>query len=361
MSDPRDDRAPADQERERGANSEGATPTRDPDEPGEEATTETPDDGKPADGPSESGTEAPDDRESDDRVDRDSGADDRVDRPVRTRETKRQSDDVREGRQDTLRSKRTRSNTSGPQAPARKRGSTNDDSRLTRLLQYTFDIVSSVTIVALIGALLFATSGVWPPLVAIESPSMEPHIDTGDLVFVMDEQRFAGPGAIGESGVVPARAGEKTGYRTFEGYGDVIIYEPDGNDEATPIIHRAMFWVESGENWYDRADSAGVGGADNCEELANCPASHAGFITRGDNTVSNKRYDQAMGISEPVKPEWVIGTAEYGVPGLGQVRLLSGEVRSTNVTATTATNATSGTDVTTSANSINTAPATPTP
>lgn len=343
MSDPRDDRAPADQERERGGNSETSPATQDPDELGDEDPTETPDDGKSVDGPDDSGTETPDDRESDDRP----------------------------GRRDTRQSKTPRSNSSGPQAPARKRGATTGDSRLTRLLQYAFDIVSSVTIVALIGALLFATSGVWPPLVAIESGSMEPHIDTGELVFVMDEHRFAGPGAIGESGVVTAQAGEETGYRTFEGYGDVIIYEPDGNENATPIIHRAMFWVESGENWYDRADATGVGGADNCDELANCPAPHAGFITKGDNTVTNERYDQAMGISEPVKPEWVIGTAEYGVPGLGQVRLLSGEVRSsgemrsTNVTATAATNViaatntTIATDTMTPTNSSDTAPATP--
>ncbi|WP_394324558.1 S26 family signal peptidase [Halorhabdus tiamatea] len=251
---------------------------------------------------------------------------------------------------------------SGVRKPTQTRSPSGDGGdRWKHVLQYAFDIVSSVVIVALIGALLFATSGVWPPLVAIESASMEPHIDTGDLVFVMDEQRFPGPGAIGESGVVPARVGEETGYRTFEGYGDVVIYEPDGNGEATPIIHRAMFWVADGENWYDRADSTGVGGADNCEELANCPAPNAGFITKGDNTVSNKRYDQAMGISEPVKPEWVIGTAEYGVPGLGQVRLLSGEVRSTNVTATnvTATNATDRDRLTAPTNSSDTAPATP--
>ncbi|ACV11786.1 Signal peptidase I-like protein [Halorhabdus utahensis DSM 12940] len=234
--------------------------------------------------------------------------------------------------------------------PPQRRGSASgSDSWLTRVFQYTFDIASSVLIVVLIGALLFATSGVWPPLVAIESPSMEPNIDTGDLVFVMEEHRFSGPGATEESGIVPARAGQETNYRMFNGYGDVIIYQPDGNGEATPIIHRAMFWVAAEENWYDRGDPAAIGNADNCEELANCPAPHAGFITKGDN---NRYYDQVGNqFSGPVKPEWIIGTAEYNVPGLGRVRLLTGEAQSRYGTvAKDAEHVTAGTTVTAATN-----------
>ena len=33
------------------------------------------------------------------------------------------------------------------------------------------------------------------PMVAIESPSMEPHMERGDLVFLMEEHRFAGGAA----------------------------------------------------------------------------------------------------------------------------------------------------------------------
>ena len=234
--------------------------------------------------------------------------------------------------------------------PPQRRGSASgSNSWLTRVFQYTFDIASSVLIVVLIGALLFATSGVWPPLVAIESPSMEPNIDTGDLVFVMEEHRFSGPGATEESGIVPARAGQETNYRMFNGYGDVIIYQPDGNGEATPIIHRAMFWVAAEENWYDRGDPAAIGNADNCEELANCPAPHAGFITKGDN---NRYYDQVGNqFSGPVKPAWIIGTAEYNVPGLGRVRLLTGEAQSRYGTvAKDAEHVTAGTTVTAATN-----------
>jgi signal peptidase len=176
--------------------------------------------------------------------------------------------------------------------------------------------------VALVAVFLFAISGLWPPLVAIESGSMEPQIQTNDLVFVMEEHRFPGPGSHGETGVVTASAGERTGYESFDRPGDVIVYRPDGLDRRTPVIHRAMFWVEDGENWYDRADPAHLGGAENCAQLANCPADHAGFVTKGDY---NDRYDQVgrpgRPISEPVKPSWVVGTAEARVPWLGNVRL----------------------------------------
>ncbi|MGB9951834.1 S26 family signal peptidase [Haloarcula marismortui] len=193
-------------------------------------------------------------------------------------------------------------------------------------MMYVTDIVSSAGSVLLVGVLLFAVSGVWPPLVAIESPSMDPHIKEGDLVFVMEEERFSGPGD--HRGVVTAASDDS--YRKFQQPGDVIVYEPDGNSRQTPIIHRAMLWVDAGENWYDRANKDYIGSADSCDELSSCPADHAGFITKGDN---NGRYDQvgSSPISEPVKPGWVIGTAEMRVPLLGQVRLQWNQAGATDV------------------------------
>jgi signal peptidase len=190
---------------------------------------------------------------------------------------------------------------------------------------FAYDIVNSAVAVLLVGALLFAVSGVWPPMVAIESPSMTPQMQTGDLVFVMEETRFSGEGAHEETGVVTARVGETTDadYRKFQRQGDVIVYEPRGNGETTPIIHRAMFWVEEGENWYEKADKQAIGRYDACgetpgEALPNCPAPHDGFVTKGD---ANARYDQVDELSGPVKPEWIVGTAEVRVPLLGCIRL----------------------------------------
>ncbi|OYT64944.1 hypothetical protein B6V00_05130 [ANME-1 cluster archaeon ex4572_4] len=71
---------------------------------------------------------------------------------------------------------------------------------------------------------------------------------------------------------------------------------------ATPIIHRAMFWVEAGEEMPDGR-----------------PAPHAGYITKGDN---NPGYDQPLLGVEPVKPEWVIAVPRARLPYLGYPSLI---------------------------------------
>ena len=185
------------------------------------------------------------------------------------------------------------------------------------------ELAISAGAVLLIGLLLFSLSGVWPPMVAVESGSMEPHMQKGDLVFVADADRFASADAYGDTGVVPADQGAEVSYLKFGDYGDVIVFKPDGNDDSTPIIHRVHLWVSAGEDWYDRADPAYVGGAENCEELRNCPSPHDGFITHGDN---NPGYDQVLGQSAPVKEEWVIATARVRVPWLGWIRLYVSEL-----------------------------------
>ena len=193
-------------------------------------------------------------------------------------------------------------------------------------LIYVRDVLTSVMIVVAIGVLLFAASGVWPPMVAVESGSMEPNMERGDLVFIVDNGRFTPDGAVDDggasTGIVPADLAERNGRTKFNRPGDVVVFRPNGNAGQTPIIHRAMFWVESGENWYDRADRDAIGSADDCEALNHCPAPHAGFITKGDNELTNRNYDQTSRLSAPVRPEWVVGTAELRIPYLGHVRLL---------------------------------------
>lgn len=185
------------------------------------------------------------------------------------------------------------------------------------------DLIVSIAIVLLFGGYLFAISGVWPPMVAVESGSMEPNLERTDLVFVMDTDRFQPDDAVADTGVVVARDGATTGYEQFGNPGDVIVFEPNGDADQTPIIHRAIFWVEEGEDWIERADDRFLRGTDSCAAVAGCPAPHDGFITKGDN---NQAYDQvgAGRISQPVRPAWVIGTAELRVPGAGWVRLQFG-------------------------------------
>ncbi len=182
------------------------------------------------------------------------------------------------------------------------------------------DVASSVALVAVVGLLLFAVSGLWPPLVAVESPSMEPNMHKGDLIFVVEDGRFAGEGAVGDTGIVTMQRGEESGYSKFGNPGDVIVFRPNGETATTPIIHRAHFWVEEDERWVETEASEELVGDASCEEVSTCPAPHAGFVTKGDN---NPGYDQAGSGADTtvVKPEWVTGKAMYRIPWLGYVRL----------------------------------------
>ncbi|WP_280587636.1 S26 family signal peptidase [Halorubrum sp. Boch-26] len=200
-------------------------------------------------------------------------------------------------------------------------------------LMWIREMLSSVAIVLAIGLLLFGVSGVWPPMVAVESGSMEPNMEVGDLVFVTEPGRFAPDAANNDIGVVTHEGGQAAGYQTFGSYGSVVIYRPPGRT-ASPIIHRAMFHVEEDENWYDRADEE-YHSAEGCTELRHCPAPNKGFITLGDN---NGAYDQANGLAPPVRAEWVTGVARVRIPYLGYVRLIaSGQAELSDVLVTTVT------------------------
>ena len=151
-------------------------------------------------------------------------------------------------------------------------------------------------IVLLGAALLVSLLGVWPPLVAVETGSMEPSIDRGDLVVV--------------AGVTTGNGGLTAG--------DVIVFtRPD--DDGTPILHRVAFGVEAGEDWTLRGDPALI--ADDCEELRHCPAPHDGYITYGD---ANDEYDQSAGIAPVVDPAWIDARAVASVPSAGWPRLAAG-------------------------------------
>ncbi len=196
---------------------------------------------------------------------------------------------------------------------------------------YTRDLVSSVGLVVLIALVLFAVSGVWPPLVAVESGSMEPNMERGDMIFVVADDRFVGDGNVDGTGVVTYEGGAETGHMTFGDPGDVIIFRPDGSETATPVIHRAHMWVEADENWVEGADPFLTNGL-SCAEVTTCPAQHDGFITHGD---ANGGYDQLSmedgARTDVVKPEWVEGKAQYRIPWLGHIRLTVDEVFSGSV------------------------------
>jgi signal peptidase len=219
-----------------------------------------------------------------------------------------------------------------------------DDGLLTWFLNspngsvvFVRDVVSSVAAVAAIGLVLFAISGIWPPLVAVESGSMEPHMSKGDLVFIVDEQRYAPQSAVHDTGVsTHTSAQAANGYSKFGNYGDVVVYRPYGDRGRTPIIHRARFYVEEGENWVQDADPDHLGTVDTCAEAPRnqCPAPYDGFITKGD---ANSNYDQVQSQSDIVKPEWIRGKAQVRVPLLGWIRLQFAKLTSTAAASVTPT------------------------
>ncbi|WP_243670336.1 S26 family signal peptidase [Methanoculleus chikugoensis] len=154
-----------------------------------------------------------------------------------------------------------------------------------------------------IALVLFLFSGTWPAVVTIESESMVPNMNVGDLVLVSTR--------TGSAPLTTWDDGRWTGGHTsFGNYGDVIVYRPNGADSVNPIIHRAMTYVDTAAV----VESGGLGGA-----YYDDP--HGGYITKGDN---NPPYtDQpnlriaGVGVIEPVKKEWIVGKALVAVPLVG--------------------------------------------
>ncbi|PXF51703.1 MAG: signal peptidase I [Candidatus Methanophagaceae archaeon] len=154
-------------------------------------------------------------------------------------------------------------------------------------------VAEVLVIVGVIVVGAHTVTGSWHIGFAVESGSMEPNMQVGDLIFVLAPHR---------TNITTYEEGKLLNYTSFHDYGDVIIYRPNGLYSATPIIHRAMFWVEAGEEMPDGR-----------------PAPHAGYITKGDN---NPGYDQPLLGVEPVKPEWVIAVPRARLPYLGYPSLI---------------------------------------
>jgi signal peptidase len=113
------------------------------------------------------------------------------------------------------------------------------------------DLLWVIGVVGSIAILLWLICGTWPAVVTIESGSMIPNMNIGDLVVVVQKDRF-GELQTWDDGV-------KSGYKKFGDYGDVIIYRPNGFTDLWaqigllpfsrqhPIIHRAMTWTQAGD------------------------------------------------------------------------------------------------------------------
>lgn len=209
----------------------------------------------------------------------------------------------------------------------------------------------AAALVALVLLAMFAYTGQWPPLVVIESNSMMhgeenlSHvgtIDTGDLVLVQKVDRI--------SDIETYVEGYVSGHRTYGDYGDVIVYNPDGKKDVTPIIHRAMIYLAVNPGSYSYR----------CEALRDLPTDKwtasnptdtwdnltstiyiqdvgyssstvaigidtfggmltSGFITKGDH---NPSIDQPYR-STNIQLDWIVGKARGEIPWFGLLKLWS--------------------------------------
>ena len=252
-----------------------------------------------------------------------------------------------------------------------------DSDPIRTLVREIFLAAGMITLLVLA---MWAHTGSMPPLVVVESNSMQHDssgeigtIDAGDLVLVHspDQNKII---TFAEATYPDS---ENFGYESLGMEGDVIIYERNGETDSTPIIHRALFKInkeqttpmnEEGEcfegvSWNDECiitwtvpgtkqvdvetlnlvfDGNGVG-AYACGGVAaqhgsewfgveNYTPPNPGYITLGDNNDCNDDqgvFEFAKGLSSmhsgmirPIQENWVIGISGAEIPWLGTVKLM---------------------------------------
>ncbi|MHC1631391.1 MAG: S24/S26 family peptidase [Methanotrichaceae archaeon] len=227
------------------------------------------------------------------------------------------------------------------------------------------DLIFVIVVVGTISVISQLTLGIWTPMVAVESGSMHPNMKIGDIVIIE---------GISKSNVTTWEEGQEINYITFNNPGNVILYRPYGKekltlvdqaahiflrrpyppDKATPIIHRALRWVDEGEPMWIEGPAAPFSGyitkGDNNSEIDQKAGQPIGVVREsyfqeelakgnivelGNGTYldhntglpfiknDNETY-AAVGINYlmPVREDWVIGTARFRIPLVGYVRLL---------------------------------------
>lgn len=171
------------------------------------------------------------------------------------------------------------------------------------------------------------------PMVIIDSGSMmhydHPYgrlgtIDPADIVLVKSVDSRQDIATMAEE-----RIG--SGYSTYGGYGDVLIYRPMNSTSRTPIIHRAICWVEVSPNGSKLAytiEEYNITNEDSINipefKISNYKPLHSGFITAGDHNVEmGGGADQINGIcAQPVQIDWIVGKARSEIPWLGAFKLM---------------------------------------
>ncbi len=209
-------------------------------------------------------------------------------------------------------------------------------------------LLIAIIAIALIFIALFAYSGIWPPIVIVESSSMQHGdqwqygvINTGDIVLVKK--------VTSVSNIITYVQGRETGYKSYGDYGNVIIYT---SQSGMSVIHRAIFYVTwnnavpeiTGENKassfmkilgdYVIIEDMGFSHRNLLVDLGPF-IGQSGFVTMGDNNLANlpllnfqgyivcEAADENVGISSSlVNMHMIEGIAQGWLPWFGDIKLI---------------------------------------
>lgn len=78
--------------------------------------------------------------------------------------------------------------------------------------------------------------------VTIESGGMAPALTQGETVCIEQLDSYQPAESPDDTGIITTEVGADIGYTMFDGTGDVIRYYPDGDQDGTPVIARAVSW-----------------------------------------------------------------------------------------------------------------------
>ena len=167
-------------------------------------------------------------------------------------------------------------------------------------------------------------------------------IDTGDIVIVSDPSKREIQSYV---------EGYSTGFKTFGDYGSVIIYDRDSS--KNPVIHRAIVWLdynESTDTWSSaelsnysdwECNFVSENGNEKCtwNDLRGILIIHvndktatinlstlekkSGYLTMGDNPVTNPNFDQSSGIVDHlIDTDDIRSVPVMEIPWLGIIKLM---------------------------------------
>ncbi len=237
-------------------------------------------------------------------------------------------------------------------------------SRLKMWYPVIRDVAVTLTVVASLLGGLFIFSGIWPPMVVIESGSMQHSsdessvgvIDAGDLTVVRAREKV--------DHIITWVEGREKGHESYGASGDVIVFRKNGLNDTTPVIHRAIVWIDFNLTTGNSFDVPSMALYD-VEELVledlptfhngsrelvdlwvdlrlvlgnfdGVKAPHGGYLTKGDNNPHVDQISLYMDVVdggpspvtrrvEPIRGEWIVGVSRGELPWFGVIKLMFSE------------------------------------